>query len=163
LPMMVFAMTMLVITSPIALLFLVPGLSAKTYLGIEITRSLVNMPIIVVMTMAESPLAMSILPRDRFGQFCAAQSMLRMIFAGILGSLLAGWLMRVLEHHCGAYALRFCFVWSVGFQALAMVCYYQLYRLWKKLGGGEHFHPPDSRGPAASVSTATHKGDCWRK
>ena len=55
------------------------------------------MPILVIMGMAEGPLGMTILPRERYGQFAAAQSMLRMVFAGILGSMLAGWLMRTLK------------------------------------------------------------------
>lgn len=152
LPMMVFAMTLMVATSPISLLFLIPGLSAKTYLWIQIAQSLISLPIMVVYGMAESPLGMSLLPRDRYGQFSAAQSMMRMILPGILGSMFAGWLMRVLEHHQGTYAWRYAFVWNFVFQALTLACYLWLYREWKKLGGKEHFRPPPVGCPESSGS-----------
>ena len=92
---------------------------------------------------------MSLLPRDRYGQFSAAQSMLRMILPGILGSILAGWLMRTLEHHFGSYALRFSFVWSIVFQGLALACFFALYREWNRLGGKDGFRPPPVDEPTA--------------
>ena len=151
LPMMVFSMILMVAASPISLLFLIPGLAPKTYLYIQIAYSLVGLPIGVVNSMAESPLAMSLLPRDRFGQFSAAMSMLRMITAGILGSMLAGWLMHTLEHHLGSYALRFAFVWNFVFQIITLGCYYWLYREWKRLGGKESFRPPPVGRPSQTV------------
>jgi uncharacterized membrane protein YeaQ/YmgE (transglycosylase-associated protein family) len=80
--------------------------------------------------------------------------MLRMIFAGILGSALAGWLMRTLEIHFGSYALRFCFIWSISFQALGLVCYFALYREWKRLGGKTGFHPPSVDGAVTPQTQA---------
>jgi uncharacterized membrane protein YeaQ/YmgE (transglycosylase-associated protein family) len=154
LPLMVFSLVLLVASSPIALLFLIPGLSPKTYLYIEIARNLINLPILVIMGMAEGPLAMTILPRERYGQFAAAQSMLRMIFAGILGSALAGWLMRTLELHFGSYALRLGFIWGISFQALGLVCYFALYREWKRLGGSESFRPPPVDGAGRQQTPA---------
>ena len=147
LPLMVFSMVLMVAASPISLLFLIPGLSAQTYLYIQVAYSLVGLPIGVVYGMAESPLAMSLLPRDRFGQFSAAQSMMRMILPGILGSLLAGWLMHTLEHRLGSYALRFSFLWNFVFQFCTLLCYVWLYREWKRLGGKEHFRPPPVERP----------------
>ena len=155
LPLMVFSMVLMVLTSPISLLFLIPGLSPNTYLWIQIACSLVNLPIGVVYGMAESPLGMSLLPRERYGQFSAAQSMMRMILPGILGSMLAGWLMRTLEHHQGSYALRYSFVWNFVFQALTLACYYWLYKEWKRLGGKHGFKPPPvGPVPGGPVTTA---------
>ena len=148
LPLMVFSMVLMVAVSPISLLFLIPGLSPKAYLYIQIAQSLIGLPIGIITGMAESPLAMSLLPRDRFGQFSAAQSMLRMILPGILGSMFAGWLMHTLELHQGSYALRYSFVWNFVFQILTLVCYFRLYREWQRLGGKEHFVPPPVEKPA---------------
>ena len=153
LPLMVFCMCLLVAVSPITLLFLVPGHSPKFYLGVEIARVLSGLPILVIMGVADSALGMSLLPRDRYGQFQAAQSMLRMILPGILGSILAGWLMRMLEQHFGTYALRFAFVWNAVFQALALVAYFALYREWKRLGGKNNFRPPPVTGTDAQSAT----------
>jgi hypothetical protein len=60
----------------------------------------------------------------------------------VLGSLLAGWLMHVMEGWWGDYAWRMAFVWSVGFMFLTGACYYMLYREWKRLGGRHGFSPP---------------------
>jgi MFS family permease len=142
LPLFVFSMALSLTLAPISLLFLIPGLSSTTYLWIELGRSFLGLPIGLIMAMASSPLLMSIMPRDRFGQFSAASSMIRMIIAGILGSMLAGWLMSAMKGWWGNYALRTSFVWSVFFAFLTGVCYYLLYREWKKLGGREGFTPP---------------------
>lgn len=142
LPTMVFAMVLSVAVSPVTLLFLIPNLSPHAYLMIQLAHSLVGLPIGVVYGMAEGPLYMSILPRERFGQFSSAIAMMRMIIPGILGSLLAGWLMHGLEARYGSYALRFSFVWNFLFQILTLLCYLALYREWKRLGGAERFRPP---------------------
>ncbi len=164
LPMMVFSMILLVVTSPIQLLFLIPNLSPNTYFLIQIAFSWILVPITLVNNMAEFPLGMSILPRDRYGQFCSVNAMLRMIPA-IFGSMAAGWIMTRLENHYihygqsianttdpeqlktitkywQAYAWRYTYVWNAVFQALATFCYYMLYREWKKLGGKHGFTPP---------------------
>jgi len=161
LPLMVFSMVLVVAVSPLSLLFLIPGLSPATYLHIQIALSFIGLPISVVVGMAEGPLAMSLLPRDRFGQFSAAQSMMRMILPGIFGSMLAGWLMRVLEHHQGTYAWRYCVVWNGTFQALTLVCYCWLYREWKRLGGKASFTPPPvgrSRASAVRIMDVENPG-----
>ena len=142
LPLMIFALSLQVATSLIAWLFLMPGRSPMFYMGVEVGRSLLNLPVLVLFSVADSALPMSLLPRDRYGQFCAAKSMLRMILGQFIGGLLAGWLMRTLENHFGSYALRFAFVWSTLFQALALGCYLVLYREWQRLGGKESFRPP---------------------
>ena len=142
LPLVVFALSLQVATSTIAWLFLVPGRNPMFYMIVDITRSLINLPITTIMAVATSALPMTILPRDRYGQFNSAQSMLRMIIPGFCGSILAGWLMRVLERHYGNYAWRFSFVWSSLFLGLSLVGYIILYREWKRLGGKDSFTPP---------------------
>ena len=125
---MVVTMGLLVLVSPLQLLFLIPGLSPNAYLWIQIACSTIPLPIVVFNSMAEGPLAMSLLPKDRYGQFCAANAMLRMVFGQIIGGFVAAGLMGVLEHYWGSYAWRFAFAWNVFFQALDFVCYYLLYR-----------------------------------
>jgi hypothetical protein len=145
LPLMVFSMALLVLTAPVGLLFMIPGLSSDTYFYIQIAFSVTHLPIMVVYGMAESPLAMTLMPQDRFGQFGAAQSMMRMIIPAILGSLLAGWLMRVLMKSQGDYALRYAFLWGMIWQIASLFCFYLLLREWKNLGGKKSFQPPPVR------------------
>ena len=95
--------------------------------------------------MAEAPLAMSLLPQARFGQFSAAQSMMRAVLAQIIGGTLVGLLMSYLQHVYGKYAFRYAFVWSFVFQIAALFCFYILYKEWQKLGGRKSFQPPPVR------------------
>jgi MFS family permease len=157
LPLYVFSLALSLVLAPISLLFLIPGLSSTTYLWIELSRSLMGLPIGLVMAMASSPLLMSILPRDRFGQFSAALSSLRNILAGVLGSILVGWLMHVMEGWWGNYAWRLSFVWSVFFSFLTGVCYYVLYLEWKRMGGRHGFKPPPVGPVCADDVPAKHR------
>lgn len=151
LPLMVAGTAMALLIAPIQLLFLIPGLSSQTYLYIAIGFSLIGIPIGIIVGLAEGPLTMSLMPQDRYGQFAAAQSMLRMVFAGILGTLLAGKIMAILKDWQGDYAWRYSFVWSFLFQMLNLFCYYLLYREWKRLGGAKGFKPPPVRRMPAQV------------
>lgn len=145
LPLMLAAMAMMILKAPIQLLFLIPGLSSDTYLWIQISFNVVGIPIGVIAAMAEAPLAMSLMPQARFGQFGAAQSMLRAVLAQIIGGQLAGLLMSYLQHTYGNYALRYAFVWSFVFQIAALFCFWILYKEWQKLGGRKSFQPPAVR------------------
>ena len=152
LPLMLAAMAMMILKAPIQLLFLIPGLSSDTYLWIQIAFNVVGIPIGVIAAMAEAPLAMSLMPQSRFGQFGAAQSMLRMVLAQIIGGQLAGLLMSHLQHTYGkGYALRYAFVWSFVFQIAALFCFWVLYKEWQKLGGRKSFQPPPVR-PVGSAA-----------
>jgi uncharacterized membrane protein YeaQ/YmgE (transglycosylase-associated protein family) len=69
--------------------------------------------------------------------------MFRAIVAGILGSLLAGWLMKLMQYvHDGDYYLRYSYVWKMFFQVVTLICFIILYREWKKLGGKDGYRPP---------------------
>ena len=142
LPLMVFSMALVVVTSPVGLLFMIPGLSSETYFWIQIAFNITHLPINLILGMAEAPLAMSLMPNERYGQFAAAQSMMRMVFAGILGSWIAGKIMAWLKVMYGEYAFRYAFLWGTIFQVASLYCYYLLFKEWKKLGGRKSFKPP---------------------
>jgi len=148
---MIFSMVLTVASIPIGFIHLVPGLSADTYFMVAVVGAVLGTPIGVIGGMAESTINMSLLPRDRFGQFSAANAMIRMIFSGILGSIFAGWLMTVLESHYGNYAWRLNVVWGFITQAATLFCYILLYREFKRLGGREGYKPPmpSTSAPAA--------------
>jgi hypothetical protein len=151
-PLMVVAMAFQLTTAPIQMLFLIPGLSPQTYYYIQIASNVIWIPVSLVTGLAEWPLGMSILPRERYGQFCGVAAMLRNILAMVLGSQFAGLLMGVLKEHFGAYAGRFAFAWNFLFAGLGLLCYYLLYRQWKRLGGRKGFAPPPVDGGAVRES-----------
>jgi MFS family permease len=151
----------LVLTAPIALLFLIPGLKPETYMWIRIAYLASHIPINLVCTMANRPLSMRLLPRDRYGQFAASAVMVRTLLSLILGSALGSGFMLLMRsvHHCDIplahlaandpaqiahkfYFTRYNFVWQMFFQVINLFCYILLYREWKRLGGKEHYKPP---------------------
>lgn len=147
LPLMVVAAVLTVLTAPIGLLYLIPGLPANWYLGIEITYNLTHMPIALISGLATGPLLMSLFPRDRYGQFSAAGSLIRNTLCGMLAAAFAGWLMDKLKalHGGGEYWLRYAFTWQILFQVLILIVLYLMYREWTKLGGSKGYTPPPVR------------------
>ena len=83
-------------------------------------------------------------PKDRFGQFSAAMCAVRSVLAVILGSMLAGAFMKLMEYLHGGdgYYYRYCYVWKMVFQIVELWLYVLLYREWKRLGGRKGYTPP---------------------
>ncbi|MEI8196348.1 MAG: hypothetical protein WCI73_10600, partial [Phycisphaerae bacterium] len=92
---------------------------------------------------AATPLDIRLMPKSRYGQFCAAQGIIANICkvvvgygAGLFFQSLKGWF------DLADYAYRFNFVWAAGANIIMAVAIYSLYRQWKALGGDRHYHPP---------------------
>ncbi len=144
LPLMTVAMALTFMLSPLGMLYLIPGLSPNWYLWIAIISGLIGLPIGIVAAIASGPLYMELLPRERYGQFSAAGSMIRVVVAQILAAFVAGWLMGVLRklHHGSEYAWRYSFIWTFVFQGVLLLVYYRLYVMWRNMGGAKGFKPP---------------------
>ncbi len=100
-----------------------------------------SIPVMALFTASELPTYMSVLPRNRFGQFSAATAMTRSVFtviAGLSCGLLLDWLKAVDP----ARAYYYLPVWVVTFQGIAVFCLWRLHNRWKKLGGSESYVPP---------------------
>jgi MFS family permease len=101
----------------------------------------VSLPVMALFTASELPTYMSILPKQRFGQFCAATALLRSvfaIFAGLICGLLIDWLKEINPSRAYLYLP----IWPVVFQTLSAICVGLLYIEWKKLGGDRSYVPP---------------------
>jgi hypothetical protein len=144
LPLMVVAAALIVLTAPIGLLWLIPGLPPNWYLGVEIVYDLTHLPIGIVAGIAGGPLLMTLFPRDRYGQFSAGAAVIRNTLCGVFAAAFVGWLMDRLKalHGGGDYYLRYAFAWQILFQVAILVVLYLMYREWKKLGGKNGFKPP---------------------
>jgi hypothetical protein len=97
----------------------------------------------------EFPMMMRLLPRSRFGQFCAAQAMIQSLFRLVTG-VAAGLFVDAMKWACHGsdFAYRFNFVWTTVFGALGAGVTVWLYMHWHKLGGDFHYHPPAPWSPA---------------
>lgn len=156
LPLMAVTAVFIVLTSPIGLLYMIPGLPPSWYLGIEIVYILTHIPIGIIAGIASAPLLMELFPKERFGQFSAAGSIIRNVLCGILGMAFIGWLMDKLKEWLGGGEeyLRLTYTWQIPFQILWMLCIYMLYREWKRLGGKKSFTPPPVRPDEAELPKA---------
>jgi uncharacterized membrane protein YoaT (DUF817 family) len=155
-----------VLTAPVGLAFLIPASfftshfttqwrflhePAHAYLFIRIAYTIAHIPVGLITGLALGPFTMRLYPRERFGQYSAAGNMVRILFANIIGGQLAAWFIAGMQKLTSYdYGLRFCFVWQMFFQVIALVCYYVLYREWKRLGGKQNFKPPGSTPTAAA-------------
>jgi hypothetical protein len=92
---------------------------------------------------AELPMYMRILPKSRYGQFCAANAMVRS-FAAIIGGLLIGIALDrlALLFPTKDYCYRFIPIWSLVFIGASLFFLRRLYADWLKRGGAIAYHPP---------------------
>jgi len=103
------------------------------------------LPISAVQAAAELPMYMRLLPKDRYGQFCSANAMIR-AFALMFGSALAGLFMDMLTRYAGMdeWRYRYYALWVVVFQIPAIICLVLLYSEWKARGGEKGYTPPEA-------------------
>lgn len=89
------------------------------------------------------PMDMRLCPKSRFGQFCAAQSIIFHI-GTILGGIGVGIFFDSLKKlfHGSDYIYRFSFVWNLFWLLIAAIAVCSVYRQWQALGGDKHYHPP---------------------
>ena len=93
--------------------------------------------------LASLPMDMRLSPKSRFGQFCAAQSIIFHL-GTILGGAGVGLFFDSLKKlfHGSDYIYRFSFAWNGFWLLIAAIVVCSLYRQWQRLGGDKHFHPP---------------------
>ncbi len=142
----------LVLLLPFNLVFLVPGFPmqwAPTVFYVLLGAATVTGTLYYA---SEMPMYMRILPKDRFGQFCSANAMLRavaMIVAGSLGGAFLSFTKRF-EKVEGEHYLWMP-LWSLFFSSFALLFLVLLRRDWKKLGGMDNYVAPiKSRAPATA-------------
>ena len=100
---------------------------------------------------------MRLMPRSLFGQFSAANSIIRAV-GRIVGGLLAGLFLDLITKlvHGSDYAYRFGFLWSGPFVVASGVFMCLAYREWLRLGGDEHYQAPAPWAPGGREPAAGH-------
>ena len=91
----------------------------------------------------ELPRLMALYPKDRFGQFCGAITLVRAP-AIMVGGILAGLFMDLCRHFfpVGLYSYRFMFLWTGPLLVIAFYFQYRVFRAWKRLGGEKAYVAP---------------------
>lgn len=116
-----------------------------------IILTVVAVPLGVMHTAASFPMIVRLLPKDRFGQFAAANAMVISII-GMFSGAVAGAFLDVMVNihkakHGPNFGYRYIGVWNVFFVWIAAWMLFALHREWKKRGGQENFTPPSPDDP----------------
>lgn len=99
-------------------------------------------PLQAMFAMGDPPLLMRIFPRERYGQFCATNGLMRAV-GGIIGGTLAGCFLDLVGHWVGKERAYFYIpLWSMCFSLPGFFCTWNLFRSWKKHGGDDSYVPP---------------------
>jgi hypothetical protein len=133
----------LLVIQPLWLVFLFYDFSPTVSHGLFIAITAISAPAIALYLAAELPMYMRILPKSRYGQFCAANAMVRS-FAIIIGGLLIGFALDWLAGLFSTkdYCYRFIPLWYLVFIGASLFFLRRLYAEWLKLGGSTSYHPP---------------------
>jgi len=87
--------------------------------------SLLMLPISAMLSAAGMPLNVQLMPKDRFGQFCSANAMVRSF--GTTGAMyVAGVFMTWVKDY------RYVWVWAGGFRILAYTCLFLVFLEWRR-------------------------------
>ena len=117
---------------------------SSVFFRISMVSSVFGALLVAVHSTTSMPRIMHLFPKDRFGAFCGAQSMVRS--AGVmLGGLLAGLFLDVVKGFFPADSLtayRYGLIWQIVFAAVTFALCYGVYRYWKRLGGDTGYSPP---------------------
>ena len=128
----------------IQFVFLFHDFSKPVAFWIYIGVSALTIPISAANTAAGMPLLMTLFPKEKFGQFCAANAMCSS--AGVvLGGGVIGIILDLIKTHFkdGDFCYRFVPVYQVTVTLVALGTMLLLFREWKKLGGDTHYQPPE--------------------
>jgi predicted MFS family arabinose efflux permease len=96
--------------------------------------TLIEFAAIAVIQGALATIGPRLMPRQRYGQFCAANAMV--VESGLLG---LSWLCGVMLDH---YGERYVHMWASVFAMLGLLMLVNLFIAWKKHGGDDHFVAP---------------------
>jgi hypothetical protein len=129
------------------MVYLVVDLTVRQVFVLTVSLNLILLIITAVMLVAMVPMNMMLLPRDRYGQFTSALSLV-VGAAGVLGGALMGIFMDAMRwvHGGSDFAYRYAPVWMTVFYALGTYYQYRVYRYVRNNHGDNlaGFVPPDT-------------------
>ncbi len=148
-------------TVPLWLIFLFHNFSPAAAFKINLVLTLVQAAVLLLYGASELPMWMRILPRDVYGQFASATSMVR-AFGVMIGGAIAGVLLDLVRRFTGGgdYVYRYLPLWKLALQVATIYFTIQLYRSWKRRGGDTGYVPPGfETEPDPAIAVIVPEGD----
>jgi MFS family permease len=106
----------------------------------------ISMPLATIAVTALIPLAMRMLPRRSYGQFCSAAAMVGALLVALAGPIIGALLDYAKQSLHGNLAYyKYVTLWTPLFCITCLIASCVLFRMWQKFGGDASFCPPDPR------------------
>ncbi len=153
---MLISTAIIVVLSPVLLVWLFFDPSPRVSMVIYTTYSLTVLPATILYTAGSLPMYMRLLPKDKFGQFCSADAMIRSI-AVIGGGPLLGLLLDALKWKLNgsSHYYRYAPIWTTVLQALSLLFLYRVY-IYGKQRENQAVEPiPDEPEPQKVIDPET--------
>ncbi|MEI8246162.1 MAG: MFS transporter [Lentisphaerota bacterium] len=137
----------ILLIAPLNFIWLFTSFSAELNFKVLVALQVISLPLMLIYNAVSLPMAMRILPKDRFGQFCSFNAICQ-AGAMAVGGVLAGSYMDLMRKVFpdAAWGKDYCYrmipTWGLPFLILGMVFLVLLYRTWKQLGGDLNYVPP---------------------
>ncbi|MFZ4777897.1 MAG: MFS transporter [Terrimicrobiaceae bacterium] len=142
--------------APLNLIWLFFDFQPQTVFMISLGFSMFLLPFNVLTAATDLPTQMRLFPKERFGQFCSANALLRSVVT-MFGGVLAGGFLDLTRWACGGsnFGYRFIPMWTIPCVVAALLCLIRMYRRWEAAGGDLGYHPPM---PAPAVASSSVDG-----
>lgn len=90
------------------------------------------------------PMLIRVFPKDKYGQFCSCNGMVKST-ARMIGGFFAGFFLDYMtSFSADKAAFRCVYMWSGIFQLIALLFLWKMYTTWKQMGGDSCYVPPGS-------------------
>ncbi len=131
------------VVTPLSLIWLFWQPSSQVAFHVVLAMNVLLLgPIEALVSVMDPPLFMRIFPRDRFGQFCSANGMLRS-FADIAAGLMIGVFLDVIAARWTMDVAYRCLpFWNLAAYLVVLYAMAKLYRSWQAHGGDRDYVPP---------------------
>lgn len=135
--------SLMAIATPLGFVFLHNSFAPNVVFWLAVAYVGVQIPGQAIYNASALPLFMKLLPHERYGQFSAANAMVRSVVLVVAGAVFGFGLDKLKAiYPAQDYYYRFIPFWVLVFQILAIAALLKLFKAWKKLGGDEHYTPP---------------------
>jgi len=165
LPVMLWVKVGMLAAAPLGLIWIFTRFPPDLNYKIVLVLTVLTLPLWLIYQAVSLPMTMCVLPKNQFGQFCSFNAMCCSA-VGALGGVVCGLFIDGIRKLFpdATWGKDFCYrfvgLWPIPFLALGLFFLVLLYREWKRLGGIEHYVPPEpATGPDPQGVSDTAPGD----